>query len=471
MTNSSFRRTKIVATIGPATAAPEMLRSLLEAGVDVFRLNFSHGDHESMLAIIRDIREISRAEGRPSAILQDLQGPKVRVGPLTVPEVRLIDGQRVRIYGDARPGHDDVFSVVYEELARDLQPGNLIFINDGLIELRAVDVAPDHVEAEVVIGGHLRARQGVNFPGVELKMPSVTEKDRADLVVGLEAGVDLVALSFVRRPEDALPVREIFHEHKVNPPLIAKIERREALDAIDEVVDAFDGVMVARGDLAIDLRPEKVPTAQKQIIRTALAQGKPVITATQMLESMTYNTIPTRAEASDVANAVFDGTDAVMLSAETATGSYPLETVRTMDRIVREAESLGLGPLARPELPPSTMYGFCAAAVQLAKSIGASAIAALTRTGENARILAALRPEMPIIALCEDESLVHTMNLWHAVLPLQMGHTPAIEEASATIRREIALRGLLPTGSQVVVVGVSPGSETGRTDFIRLIAV
>ena len=469
--STSFRRTKIVATVGPATSTPVMLRGLLEAGVDVFRLNFSHGNHETMLDLIRDIREISHADGRPAAILQDLQGPKIRIGPLTAPELRLLDGQRVRIYGDGREGDEHVFSVHYDDLARDLRPGNLIFINDGLMELRVVDVGRDYVEAEVVIGGHLRARQGVNLPGIDLKTPSVTEKDKADLVVGLEAGVDLVALSFVRRPDDAAPVRAIFREFGANPPLIAKIERREALDAIDSVVAEFDGVMVARGDLAIDLRPEKVPTAQKQIIRAALEQGKPVITATQMLESMTYNSIPTRAEASDVANAVFDGTDAVMLSGETATGSYPLETVRTMDRIVREAESLSLGPLAAPMLPPSTMVGLCSAAVQLAKTINASAIAALTRTGENAQILAALRPEIPIIALCEEESLVHSMNLWHAVLPLHMGHSPAIEEASETIRREIDGRNLLPPGSPVVVVGVSPGSPTGKTDFIRLITI
>ena len=253
--------------------------------------------------------------------------------------------------------------------------------------------------------------------------------------------------------------------------MIAKIERQEALIAINDVMDAFDGVMVARGDLGVNLRPEKVPTAQKQIIRKALETGKPVITATQMLESMTYNSTPTRAEASDVANAVFEGTDAVMLSGETAVGAYPIEAVRTMDRIVREAESHSLRPLAEPVFPQSNMVGFCSAAVRLAVDVDAAAIAALTRTGENAKILSALRPRMPIIALCEDESMISTLTMWEAILPLHMDHTPAIEEASEIIRQEIARKGMLPPGSQVIVVGVSPGSTTGRTDFIRLITV
>jgi pyruvate kinase len=468
---TSFRRTKIVATLGPATSDPILLRKLIDAGVDVCRLNFSHGDHAEKRNLIETIRNVAADARKPVAILQDLQGPKIRVGPLTVTEVELREGQRVRIYGDDRAGDGESISVGYEPLARHANPGDLVFIDDGLIELRIVQVEADSVIAETMVGGRVRARQGVNFPSVPLETPCLTEKDQADLVFGLEAGVDMVALSFVRKPQDASSVRSLYQEFGVNPPLIAKIERPEALAAIDGVLGAFDAVMVARGDLGVNLRPEKVPTAQKQIIKRAIATGKPVITATQMLESMTYNSIPTRAEASDVANAVFDGTDAVMLSGETAVGRYPVETVLTMDRIVREAEGQPLDPLPRLELAKSSMVGFCTAAVRLADDIGASALAALTRNGENAQTLSALRPEMPIFALCEDQRQIYQLNVRHGILPLHIQRSGAIEEVSAIIGREIASRDLLPEGSRVIVVGVAPGSITGRTDFIRMITV
>jgi len=471
MVASSFRRTKIVATLGPASSDPAVLRRLIDAGVDVFRLNFSHGDHSEKLAIMQAVRAVSREAGRKVSILQDLQGPKIRVGPLSVPEVRLVAGQHIRIYGDDRSGNAEAISVSYEPLVQDVRPGDLIFIDDGIIELRAVAIDGAAVIAEVVIGGGLRPRQGVNFPGVPLNTPCLTEKDEADLAFGLRAGVDMVALSFVRSPEDADPVRAIYREHGANPPLVAKIERPEALAAIDGVLDRFDAVMVARGDLGVNLRPEKVPTAQKQIIKKAIAIGKPVITATQMLESMIYNSIPTRAEASDVANAVFDGTDAVMLSGETAIGAYPVEVVKTMDRIVREAEAQPLDPLPQTRMSPSSMVSFCSAAIGIAGDVGASALAALTRTGENAQTLSALRPEIPIIALCEDERQIYSLNVRHGILPLDIEHLHAIEETSETIRREIASRGLLPPGSHVIIVGVAPGSETGKTDFIRMITM
>ncbi|MGE0058075.1 MAG: pyruvate kinase [Dehalococcoidia bacterium] len=468
---ADFRRTKIVATLGPATSQPDVLRQIIDAGVDVCRLNFSHGDHAEKRALIKLIREVGANAGKPVAILQDLQGPKIRVGPLDVPEFVIKQGQRVRIYGDDRTGDGETLSVGYEPLARDASPGDLVFIDDGLIELRIIQVEDDSVIAETLVGGHVRPRQGVNFPSVPLETPCLTEKDEADLAFGLEEGVDMVALSFVRKPQDAAPVRAIYHQFGVNPPLVAKIERPEALAAIDGVLQTFDVVMVARGDLGVNLRPEKVPTAQKQIIKRALATGKPVITATQMLESMTYNSIPTRAEASDVANAVVDGTDAVMLSGETAVGKYPVETVTTMDRIVREAEGQPLDPLPRLEMPPSSMVGFCTAAVKLANDVGASALAALTRNGENAQTLSALRPELPIFALCEDQRQIYQLNVRHGILPLHIERPGAIEEVSATIGREIAARNLLPEGSRVIVVGVAPGSITGRTDFIRLITV
>ena len=444
--------------------------SLIEAGVSVFRLNFSHGSHEEKGETIKSIRQVSAEAGRTTAILLDLQGPKIRVGPLTTPEVTLIKGEQLQLFGDNRLGDEKAISVSYPHLASEVGPGELVFIDDGLIELRVSRVSGDTVEAEVVIGGALRSGEGVNLPGIELSTPSLTDKDRDDLRFGLEAGVDMVALSFVRRPSDAEPVREIFRELGVDLPICAKVERREAVEDIVGIVKEFEMVMVARGDLGVNLRPEKVPTAQKLIIKTAAEYGKPVITATQMLETMTHNSIPTRAEASDVANAVFDGTDAVMLSGETAIGLYPVESVQTMDRIVREAESQ-LTPRAEAVAPVSTMVGFCTAAVRLAEQVEASAIAALTRNGENARILSALRPQLPIIALCEDESLVYRLSMYHGIMPMYIGHMPAIEEASERICREIASRGLLPNGAPVVVVGITPESLTGKTDFIRLVTV
>jgi pyruvate kinase len=347
----------------------------------------------------------------------------------------------------------------------------LIFLDDGLMELRVVSTSRNVIEAEVIRGGRLTAHKGVNLPGVKLTAPALTVKDEDDLCFGLRAGVDMVALSFVRRPEDANAARRLIKNVGVDTPLIAKIEKREALGDIEAILHAFDGVMVARGDLGVEFAHEKVPTAQRQIIKKANAIGKPVITATQMLESMTYNSTPTRAEASDVANAVLDGSDAVMLSGETAIGSFPVETVSTMSRIIREAE-MEVRPMLPPPLSrePNT-NAFCSAAARLAADIGASALAALTRSGGTAQSLSSLRPQMPVFALCEREDLARHLNLWRGVIPIVIHRNGAIEEAYMTIARELSRKALLPPGSEVVVVGVAPESPQLKTDFIRLITV
>jgi pyruvate kinase len=447
------------------------MRAIVVAGVDVFRLNFSHGNHEEKMFQIEEARRIAADLDRPLTILQDLQGPKIRVGALKGRMVHLLDATHIRIYGDEREGDASELGVSYETLAEEVRPGDPIFLDDGLMQLRVVAAGGGVVEAEVVIGGILGEHKGVNLPGAKLRAPALTPKDEEDLCFGLSAGVDMVAMSFVRKPEDAQTARQVMKKAGRSIPLIAKIEKAEALYDIDGVLDAFDGVMVARGDLGVELTHEKVPIAQKRIIKKANMIGKPVITATQMLESMTHNSTPTRAEASDVANAVLDGTDAVMLSGETAIGSYPIETVRTMDRIIREAEIE-----ASPMNPPATSRladtnAFCSAAARLAADLGVDALAALTRTGGTAQSLSSLRPHMPIFALMDRPDLARFLNLWRGVIPLVIEHGPAIEETWLTIAREVGRKSLLPPGSDVVVVGVSPNSIDGRTDFIRLIRI
>jgi pyruvate kinase len=467
---TSFRRTKIVTTIGPATSPPDVMYRLIEAGADVLRLNFSQGEHAEKRAQIAQARDAAASTGRSITVLQDLQGPKIRVGEVIDEPAVLREGEWIEIHTDGRRGDSHHISISYDNLADEVEPGDPIYLDDGMMELRVEDVAHGVIQASVIRGGHLGSRKGVNLPGVKLRASSLTPKDEEDLRFGLGEGVDLIALSFVRRPEDADRAREIMMEMDCIKPIIAKIEKIEAIGSIDEIIEVFDGIMVARGDLGVEVGPEKVPTLQKQIIYKANAAGKPVITATQMLESMTYARTPTRAEASDVANAVFDGTDAVMLSGETAVGQFPIETVRTMDRIVREAElATGREPVERPAV--TSTAALCSAAVHLATDIGATALAALTRDGGTAQILSSLRPSMPVFALSEEHELARRLNLWRGVFPLVIDRAPDIEEASHTIAHELRTRAQLPVGSKVVIVGVPPESTIARTDFIRLITL
>jgi pyruvate kinase len=463
------RQTKIVATVGPATQNEGALRDLIAAGVDVLRLNFSHGTRTEKALQIKTIRRVASNAGRHVAILQDLQGPKIRVGRLPEEGIELRQGSRVRLTGG--PARGGAIPVSYRGITAELQPGDAVYLNDGSMQLRVASVRGHTVDAEVVEGGRLLTGKGVNLPGVAIKTPAMTTKDEDDLRFGLESGVDFVALSFVRRPEDAEPAHRIMRDSGITVPLIAKIEKREAVASIDGILRVFDGVMVARGDLGVEMAPEQVPTVQKQIIDKANAVAKPVITATQMLESMTHSPKPTRAEASDVANAVVDGSDAIMLSGETAIGEYPLETVRMMDRIAREAECRIEPRLHVGNRRHSVPLAFCTAAVHLAEEIGAAGLAALTRSGHTAQTLSSLRPSMPIFALCEDEASARRLCLWHGVVPLLMGPAPALEEAWQTMRREVGATGLVAEGSRIVLLGAAPGSHRGRTDFVRLVSV
>jgi len=468
---ASERRTKIVATVGPATDSVSALRGLIDAGADVLRLNFSHGTREEKAAQIEKIRRVAAQAGRHVAILQDLQGPKIRVGKLPNDGIELREGALVRLRGDDRGGGSAAIPVSYPRLASELKTNDAVFLDDGSMELRVEAIDGATVETRVIRGGHLSTAKGVNLPGVDLKTPAVTARDEDDLRFGLKLGVDFVALSFVRQAGDAEPVRRLMDEMGVRVPLLAKIEKREAVSRIDSILRAFDGVMVARGDLGVELAPEKVPTAQKQIIAKANALARPVITATQMLESMTHSARPTRAEASDVANAVMDGSDAIMLSGETAIGEYPLETVHMMDRIAREAESQ-VEPPSRARRPrASTAFAFCSAGVHLAEEVGAAGLAALTRSGRTAQTLSSLRPSMPVFALCEDDASARRLCLWYGVISMVMGSAPALEEAWQIMRREVQETGLVPAGGRIVLIGAAPGSHRGRTDFVRLVSI
>ena len=463
-----MRRTKIVATVGPATADRRVLRQLVDAGVNVLRINFSHGElatHGDEIALARLVAEES---GRVVAVLQDLQGPKIRIGTLAKPAVELREGRRIRLTNQTISGTANAVTVSYSRLAKDVTPGDSILLDDGALELRVEAIAGDDVECVVVRGGTLRPRKGVNLPGVAIRAPALTEKDRTDLRFGLAQGVDMVVLSFVRHPKDADAARRVMSQSGRNVPLLAKIERPEALDHLDGILRAFDGVMVARGDLGVELSPEKVPTAQKEIIARANRLGKPVITATQMLESMTHSPQPTRAEASDVANAVLDGTDAVMLSGETAVGEFPVRTVQAMDRIVREAETIAVADQPIVEGRTTQSHAVCHAAATLAREVGAGAIAAFTRSGRTAQILSKLRPAIPIIALCERPATANQLALWRGIMPLVVKSARG-DDLVESVARELRAQGVMQEGGIVVVVGAAPGGPAGRTNFIRLL--
>jgi pyruvate kinase len=466
----AIRRTKIVATLGPATADPKTVRALVEAGVDVFRANFSHGDHGEHGRSIAEAQSAAADRNRFVAVLQDLQGPKIRVASLPGGAVELQDGAEVTITTRDASVTDGIIPTTYSRLPRDVRTGHRLLLDDGLLELRAVAVSDDSVKCEVVQGGVLHERKGINLPDSTVSAPAMTEKDAADLRFGLRAGVDMAALSFVRTAADGDVARRVMQKEGRRVPLLAKIEKPEALNELTAILRRFDGAMVARGDLGVEMAPEMVPGVQKKIIAAANALGKPVITATQMLESMTSSPRPTRAEASDVANAVLDGTDAVMLSGETAVGRYPMETVQTMDRIVREAESVAPPRTGERETRRSHAHAVCHGAVTLADEVGAVALAAFTRSGRTVQILSGLRPTAPIFAFCEKETVARRLALWRGVVPLTAGLGRDTDETARVIASELRRLGLADPGADVVVVGASRDGG-GRANLIRLVHV
>ena len=457
-------RTKVVATLGPASSTPEVLGGMVEAGLDVVRLNFSHGEKADHQARFELVRSVATERNRNLAILVDLQGPKIRVGLVDDDGVKLDRGQEVVLVAGVDRAEEPEIPVVYPALADDVRPGDQILLDDGAIGLRVVDVDGKRVRSRVERGGVVKSRKGVNLPGVAVSAASLTAKDRADVVTAVEAGADYLALSFVRRPDDVAEAKQAIAEAGGDIPVVAKLERPEAIDRLDDILAVADAVMVARGDLGVELAVEQVPPIQKHIIARANSLGVPVITATQMLESMVASPRPTRAEASDVANAIFDGTDAVMLSQETAIGQYPVEAVATMARIAREAEATPY--LAAPPPPavgaldvPATV---CRAAVQIATDLGCTAIVAFTETGASARYVSRFRPRTPILGLTTSEAARRRMALYWGVetaTPLGVGTQvrSMIDDADVRILRE----GLLNRGDLVVVVAGSPGGRGG----------
>ncbi len=467
-------RTKIVCTIGPASDSEDVLRRMLDAGMDVARLNLSHGTHEEHARRFETLRRLAEGAKRPLAILLDLQGPKIRTGRLACGPVTLAPGRRVTLTTRDMPGSAELISTTYQGLPHDVKAGDRILLDDGLMELRVVAVRGQDVECEVVTGGVLGEHKGINLPGVDISEPSLTEKDREDLEFGLELGVDFIALSFVRRPEDILDLRRILHQRRVDIPVIAKIEKPEAVENLDEILDMSGGVMVARGDLAIETSPELVPMLQKRIIAHAKGARVPVITATQMLESMTQHPRPTRAEASDVANAILDGTDAIMLSAETAVGKYPVESVAMMARIADVAEKTPhvrrrLSPIPRGG-PPVGVFANAAAfvAAETAENLHAKAIIAFTTSGSSARLVSQYRPEVPILAATTTETACRRSALYWGVTPINIPKVDSTDEMIQAADHTALQRGLVRPGDTIVIVAGTPVGSRGTTNLMKM---
>lgn len=467
----SHRHVKIVATLGPSSSSPEAIAKLIELGVDVFRLNFSHGKHPDHLLRIQSIRAAAQAAGKHVAILQDIQGPKIRIGEVEGGEVQLVPGQRFSLTSRERIATAEGASVSYDQLEADVPQGATVLLDDGNLELKVLEVKPTEVVTEVVVGGPLRPHKGVNFPGVEMNVEVLTDKDREDLLFGIEHDVDWVAASFVQRPADVLLIKEFLASRGSKAQVISKIERREAVHQIADIAAISDGVMVARGDLGVETAPEEVPMAQKRIIATCNRLGKPVITATQMLDSMIHNPRPTRAEASDVANAVFDGTDAVMLSNESAAGAYPFAAVATMDRIVREAEKalLSQDRTNRTLVPGQAVADAVSlATAQLSDKLEAAAIVVATSGGTSARMVSRYRPRSPIVSMSADERVSRQLALVWGVLPRVIPEPSTDEALVAEAMARIQAEGLVQSGDVVVLTAGTPLGVPGQTNFIKV---
>lgn len=466
------RRTKIVATLGPASQSETVLTAMLDAGVNVVRLNMSHGSQDEHAARVRLARSIAEQRGYALAVLLDLQGPKIRTGllaggvPVPVPE-----GSELTITTEQIPGSQGSICTSFTDLPSDVKAGDSILLDDGAIELRVRSTTEHTVTCDVLHGGLLGEHKGINLPGVAVSCPALTAKDEADLRFGLAIGVDLVALSFVRDPADATMIKSIIRASGKTTPVIAKLEKPQALAHLDAILAAFDGVMVARGDLGVELPLERVPMLQKRIIRRALHFGKPVITATQMLESMTEQPRPTRAEASDVANAICDGTDAVMLSGETARGLYPVETVVMMDRIARQAESSVYVPDAPRRQSSTQAHAVAHAACSLAEEVKARAIVVFTRSGTSAHLVSQWRPSVPAYAYTCEATTHRTLALSWGIEPVLVPFRGGTDTMLATVSAHLAMRGVVHEGDLVVFVGSTPLLVRGRTNFIKLHAI
>ncbi|MCW5317565.1 MULTISPECIES: pyruvate kinase [unclassified Nostoc] len=469
----SLRRTKIVATIGPATSSPEMLKAIIEAGATTLRLNFSHGTHADHQRSIRLIRQTAFELNQPVAILQDLQGPKIRLGKFDNGSIVLAKGDRFTLTNRPVVGTQEISCVTYDYLAEEVPVGAKILLDDGRVEMVVEEINRDKgdLHCRITVPGKLSNNKGVNFPGVYLSIKAMTDKDREDLMFGLDQGVDWVALSFVRNPQDMIEIKELISSTGKQVPVIAKIEKHEAIEQMEAVLALCDGVMVARGDLGVELPAEDVPVLQKRLIATANRLGIPIITATQMLDSMVSNPRPTRAEVSDVANAILDGTDAVMLSNETAVGSFPVEAVATMARIAErmeqeEVQHLNLRSVkdARRSIPNAISQ----AVGQIAEQLGAAAIMTLTQTGATARNVSKFRPQTPILAVTPHVNVARQLQMVWGVKPLLVLGLPSTGQtfqAAINVAQELKL---LSEGDLVVMTAGTLQGISGSTDLIKV---
>jgi pyruvate kinase len=467
----SFNKTKIVATVGPSSSSKEMLRALIKEGVDVFRLNFSHGTHEDHLKVILNVRELNSELGTKIALLQDLQGPKIRVNEME-PNVIIERGQDLIITTKEALGNNKIVSTSYKNLPKDCKVGDMILIDDGKIELKVKEVRNDEVLTEVVYGGLLKSRKGINLPFTKVSAPSLTEKDLKDLEFGLQNDVDWIALSFVRKAFDIQSMRAIIDSHNSPARIVAKIEKPEALSNIDEIIAETDGVMVARGDLGVEIWMEEVPMVQKMLVEKCNKAGKPVIVATQMMESMIENPRPTRAETNDVANAVMDGADALMLSAETASGKYPLEVIRSMVRTVASVEK-------NPKIyyhfrnvdknsPKYIHDNFVLAACKLAKDVGAKAIVGMTQSGYTAFQSSAYRPNANIFVFTSNASLLNKINLVWGSQGYYYDKTNSTDETISDVESTLKRDGHVKTGDIIIILASMPIHEKARTNTLKI---
>ncbi len=473
-----MKRTKIICTLGPSTNSVEKIVELVHAGMDIARLNFSHGTHADHKSRIEMVREASKITGKQIAILQDLQGPKIRIGDLEK-TVLLKQGDRFTITTKDIIGTFDRVSTTYKEIAKDVRPGDRILMDDGLLEVRVLEKTDTDVITEVVIGGLLKSKKGLNLPGVNMSVPSLSEKDIQDVYFGLDNHVDLIALSFVRSAQDILDLRQIINLRRKDTWIVAKIERPEAITNLEQIVDAANAVMVARGDLGVEMKTSSVPILQKRIVQVCNAKYKPVIIATQMLESMTENPRPTRAEASDVANAVYDGTDTVMLSGETASGKYPIETVRTMSEIIANVESsenyslLAKERYALAHNIASSAHvdlseAIAVSAVDVASTVHAKAIVVLSHTGSTAIKVSKQKPNTPIVVITDNESVQRRMNLVWGVQTIYTETLTSTDESFKAIEQRLIEHGLVQYGDVLVYTMGIPILKHGTTDTIKV---
>jgi pyruvate kinase len=465
-------KTKIIATLGPASSDVNQIHDLILAGVDVFRINLSHGDHHSQAALISAIKEARVRANCETAILLDTRGPEIRTGDIENGFIDLEQGHTFFLTTEAVPSTRDRVGVNYKDITGDLEIGDTILLDDGNLTLRVSGVNDNEIETEVVVGGRLGAHKRVSLPGVKINLPSLIDKDIDDICFGSEMEVDFIAVSFVRKAEDVLAVRRVVEEAGGRQKIISKIENQEAIDNLEEILDLSDGLMVARGDLGVELAPEKVPLYQKKIIQMANRQGKPVITATQMLESMIHNSRPTRAEASDVTNAIFDGTDAVMLSGETAVGNYPLEAVRFLVKSAEISEAalpyeqlLSTGALYSTQTVPNSI---CYASCAIANDLKAHAILAATQTGQTASLVARHRPRPSIIGMSPDASSRRQMQLIWGVIPLGVQDSDSINDIFDNGIKSAMKRNLLKHGDLIVITAGIPYKIAGSTNMLKI---